>query len=48
MKNKEEKEPKQPKERAKNYNTKLKIFGTFDEAMKGLVREPKADDKTKK
>lgn len=48
MKNKEEKQPKQPKERAKNYNAKLKIHGTFDEAIKGLVRDVKTDDKAKK
>ena len=33
---------KQPKKRSKQYETKVKIYGTFDEAMKALiVEEPK-------
>ena len=32
---------KEPKKRAKNYEAKLKIHGTFDEAIKALVREEK-------
>ncbi len=32
---------KQPKKRASKYEKKLKIDGTFDQAMKELVREPK-------
>ena len=32
---------KTPKKRAKHYEKKLKIGGSFDDAIKALVSEPK-------
>jgi hypothetical protein len=36
---------KEPKERANTYEKPLKIHGTFKQAIKELVREPKSEYK---
>ena len=33
--------PKAKKKRAKQYEKKVKIYASFDDAMKTLVKEPK-------
>lgn len=42
-----DKAPKTLKVRASKYDKPLKIHGTFDQVMKALVKEPKADYKPK-
>jgi len=48
MKNKTKKEQKPKKVRASKYEKPLKIHGTFDQAIKALVKESKPDYKVKK
>ena len=47
---KKRKEPTKPagKQRAKHYEKPLKIYGTFDQAMKAIVSEPSVSYQTKK
>ena len=48
MPKKEESKKVKPKKRATTYEKPLKIVGTFDQAMKALVKEPELKYRGKK